>query len=681
MIDHLNLLHDLTLKITKAEDFNSALNIVLQKICETTGWAYGEAWVPTSDGKKLICDRAWHFESEKLEIFKNANKTITFSRGVGLPGRVWSSGKPAWVLDVTSDLNFPRASIAKACGLKSGIGIPIMNDDEFVAVIEFFTREVLEEDKQLVNLIMTVALELGNIIKYKQMEEKLRKLSQAVEQSISSIVITDTEGNIEYVNPKFTEITGYAYEETMGKNPRILKSGKTTPQEYKALWNSIINGKSWQGEFYNKRKNGKYYWELAQITPLKDKEGNITNFLAIKEDITNIKRSQREQAELKEQLYHAQKLDSIGRLAGGVAHDFNNFLMAIIGYANLLEFEIKDNVRAKEYIGNIVNTAHKAANLTQSMLAFGRKQVLKMEPVNLNEVINTAEILYKRFINENVDYKLELSKENIILKADANKIEQVLLNLVTNSIHAMTEGGVLRIKTDIEEIDTTFTEKHGFGREGTYALISVNDTGIGMDRETKGKIFEPFFTTKEAGKGTGLGLSIVYGIVKQHNGFIDVHSEPGKGTTAFIYLPLASEMVIKEPHSETEISDVFQVSPETIMVAEDDESVRYLLKEILERFGYKVTVASNGKEAVDKFIEQKENIHLLILDVKMPVMNGKEAYDEIRKIKPEMKAIFLSGYSDDIIDQDTILKEDISFLQKPVLPTQLVKTVKHIIGK
>ncbi|MBM4053741.1 MAG: PAS domain S-box protein [Planctomycetes bacterium] len=553
MVDHVSLLHELTLKITKSEDFNSALNIVLQKICETTGWAYGEAWVPTSDGRKLICDRAWHFDSEKLEIFKNASKTITFSSGIGLPGRVWASGKPAWILDVTRDPNFPRASIARDCGLKAGIGIPIMNNDEFVAVIEFFTREVLEEDKQLIHLIMTVAVELGNIIKYKQMEEKLRKLSQAVEQSISSIVITDTKGNIEYVNPKFTEITGYAYEEVMGENPRILKSGKTSPEEYKELWDLITSGKSWQGEFYNKKKNGEYYWELAQITPMKDKKGNITNFMAIKEDITDIKRSQSEREELKEQLYHAQKLDSIGRLAGSIAHDFNNFLMAIIGYTDLLKSEVSNNTRAKEFAGNILTTAQKAVNLAQGILAFGRKQTLKIRPESLNEIILTAEIIYRRFIKENIDYTSDLSEENIVIKADINKIEQVVINLVSNAIDAMNEGGSLTIGTGIKKIDEYFIEKHGFGRQGTYALISVTDNGAGMDRETKRKLFEPFFTTKEAGKGTGLGLSIVYGIVKQHKGYIDVHSEPGKGTAFFIYLPLADEPMGEESNDGIEI--------------------------------------------------------------------------------------------------------------------------------
>ncbi|MBM4053742.1 MAG: response regulator [Planctomycetes bacterium] len=511
---------------------------------------------------------------------------------------------------------------------------------------------------------------------------ELRKLSQAVEQSISSIVITDIDGNIEYVNPKFTEITGYSGKEIIGQNPRILKSGKTTQGEYKQLWEMIVSGRNWQGEFYNKKKNGGHYWELAQITSIKDENGKIIKYLAIKEDITEIKQSQIERDELREQLYHAQKLESVGMLAGGVAHDFNNILMAIIGYANLSQFILKDDDPVKEYTQYILTTAEKGSALTKSMLAFSRKQIITSKPEDLNTVVKRSELLTKSLIGENIEYKLILSEKNPVIMADGGQIEQVIMNLVSNARDAMPEGGSIVIKTDVEDIDDEFINKHGFGKAGKYAVISVTDTGVGIDREIREKIFDPFFTTKDVGKGTGLGLSIVYGIVKQHNGFIDVHSTFGEGTTFFVFFPLSvCSGEAQNPDTDRMNSLMTEASTETILVAEDDESVRFLLKEILERFGYKAIVAINGEDAIQKFIAWKDSINLLILDVKMPGKNGKETYDEIKKIRPDLKAIFLSGYSEDVIDKNKIENESLCFVQKPVLPTKLLQKIREVMGK
>ena len=522
---------------------------------------------------------------------------------------------------------------------------------------------------------------IQEVTENKKINEQLCKLSQAVEQSMSCIVITDVDGNIQYANPKFTETTGYTMGEILGQNPRILKSGKTTPEEYKELWNTITSGNCWQGEFYNKKKNGEYYWELAQITPVKNHAGKIISFLGIKEDITEIKRVARMQEELREQLYHAQKLESVGRLAGGVAHDFNNILMAVMGYANLIEFELKDNGPAKEYLRNILTVAERGAKLTQRMLAFSRKQILEIQRVDLNYIVKESRVLTDRLLREEIKYNAALSEKKLVVMADKNQMEQVIINLVTNAIDAIPYGGTIAIKTGSEIIDDTFIKIHGFGKKGEYAVFSISDTGIGMERETRKKIYEPFFTTKEVGKGTGLGLSIVYGIVKQHNGFIDVHSEYGGGSTFFVYLPLANESAVMPVGSFAEIKDVSAGNAGQILVAEDDESVRFLIKEVLEKVGYRVIAAINGLDAVERYKENKEKIDLLIFDIKMPGMNGKEAYDEIKKITPGMKAIFISGYSEGIIDQSLFEGNSVSFVKKPVLPSKLIEKIRKMSAK
>ncbi len=340
-----------------------------------------------------------------------------------------------------------------------------------------------------------------DISERKRMEDQLRKLSQAIEQSPSSIIITDTEGNIQYVNPKFTQVTGYTLEEVVGKNPRILKSDKTSSKEYKQLWDSITSGGEWQGELYNRKKNGECYWELAHFSSIKNPKGIITNFIAFKDEITKIKQIEDEQTKLKEQLYHAQRLESVGRLAGGVAHDFNNILTAIIGYGNLVQLEMEENDSARGYVQKILTSAERAAHLTQSLLAFSRKQIINLKPVDVNEIIKNMESLLERLIGEDIRLKIAPVNKKCVVMADSSQIEQVLMNLATNARDAMPDGGFLTIGMEVVELDTEFIKTHGYGTEGKYILISFSDTGVGMDEKTREKIFEPFFTTKEVGKG------------------------------------------------------------------------------------------------------------------------------------------------------------------------------------
>jgi CheY-like chemotaxis protein len=329
-------------------------------------------------------------------------------------------------------------------------------------------------------------------------------------------------------------------------------------------------------------------------------------------------------------------------------------------------------------VTQILNSAERAANLTQALLAFSRRQIISPKPVNLNEIVQGLERLLSRVIGEDIELSTVLTDEDLIVMADSGQIEQVLMNLATNARDAMPDGGSLNISTKLAEFDSEFIKAHGFGRPEFYALISVEDTGQGMDEKTKERIFEPFFTTKEVGKGTGLGLAMVYGIIKQHDGYINVYSEAGMGTKFNIYLPL-----IKSKIEEARAADllVLKGGEETVLIAEDDASVRELIKEVLLGYGYKVIEAVDGEDAVRRFKDNKDRIQLLILDVIMPKKNGKEVYDDIKEIKPDIKAIFTSGYTADIIHKKGILEERLDFILKPISPDEFLRKVREVLDK
>lgn len=419
----------------------------------------------------------------------------------------------------------------------------------------------------------------------------------------------------------------------------------------------------------------KINYELEQRVTEKTQELSDANTALLKA-LENIKKETAEKKKLEEMLFHAQKMEAMGTLTGGVAHDFNNILTAIIGYGNLIQIGMKEDDPFRPYIKEILSAAEKAANLTRSLLAFSRKQIINPMPVDLNDVIKSMEKLLRRILREDIELKTILSNKDLFALVDSGQIEQVLMNLTTNARDAMPNGGLLTIETGLVELDREYIKTHGYGEPGEYALISVSDTGMGMDEKTKDRIFEPFFTTKELGKGTGLGLSIVYGIIKQHNGYINCYSEPGRGTTFRIYLPLIKsgtekieQAAISEPRGGTE----------TVLIAEDDTAISKLIKGFLQEFGYAVIDAKDGEEAVRKFMENKDMVQILLLDVVMPRKNGKETFEEIKKIKPDIKAIFMSGYTADFINEKGILEKGINFIPKPVSPHELLRKVREAL--
>ncbi len=386
------------------------------------------------------------------------------------------------------------------------------------------------------------------------------------------------------------------------------------------------------------------------------------------QDITDYKR-------LEKQLFHAHKMEAVGQLAGGISHDFNNILTAIIGYASMILEDLKKDDPTAVRVGYILTAAERGANLVQNLLTFSRKQIANPKPINLNELIMGFQNLLERLIKENIELRVFYPEDELIIMADSGQIGQVLMNLTTNARDAMPEGGVLTIKTERFFMDENFLKKHGFGEIGEYALFVVSDTGIGMDKETKERIFEPFFTTKEDGKGTGLGMAIVYSIIRQHHGYIDLYSEPNRGTVFKIYLSLLKENL----KGRTELTHIEELrgGSETILLAEDDTEVRRLISEILRGNGYNVIEAFDGEEAIKRFLERKDEVELVLLDLIMPVRNGRGVFEVIKEIKRGVKVLFMSGYTFYLLKDELI--RDNCFISKPVSPPELLNRLRELL--
>ncbi|MBN2466569.1 MAG: response regulator [Deltaproteobacteria bacterium] len=416
--------------------------------------------------------------------------------------------------------------------------------------------------------------------------------------------------------------------------------------------------------------------EAVQEVPVEteDEIGKLASAFNVM--MKSLKKREEEKEQLAEQLRHAQKMEAVGTLAGGIAHDFNNILTAIIGFGSLIKMKIDKGNPLRIHVDQILASGERAAYLTQRLLAFSRKQIINPRPLDLNAGIRNLKNLLTRLIREDIELKLLLSNEDLIVKADSGQIDQVLMNLVTNARDAMPEGGTLTIATASVELTQNSLEPDGDGTPGRYAAFSVTDTGIGMDDKTRERIFDPFFTTKEIGHGTGLGLSMVYGIIKQHGGLIDVVSSPGKGATFKILLPLLDMQAEADPSKKQQR---VTTGTETVLIAEDDESVRKLTKEILERAGYQVIEAADGNDALKRFGELHDKIHLLLLDVIMPQKNGKEVYEAIRRIRPDIKVLFISGYASDLILKKGIIEEGLQFISKPVTPEALLLEVRKVL--
>lgn len=484
-----------------------------------------------------------------------------------------------------------------------------------------------------------------------------------------AITIHDADYNILRANKAAESLLGRAMSDILTNKCFKSYHGRDCPPGGCPSCKTLKTGVCSSTELFEPHLNK--FIEIKAM-PRFDDNHNIIGVVHVVRDIT-------EHRKLEDQLRQAQKMEAVGQFAGGIAHDFNNILSAIIGYGYVTLMKMAKDDPQRPNIEHILEASDRAADLTKSILAFSRKQILDKKPVDLNEIIRKLEKILKRIIGEDINVSITLSKSEITILADSGQLEQVLMNLATNARDAMPKGGLLSIETSVRELDNSFIKEHGYGTEGKFAVMTVSDSGMGMDKETRKRIFEPFFTTKEVGKGTGLGLAMVYGTIKQHDGYINVYSELEKGTTFRIYLPVIAATAVSKDKKAPE-AELPEKGGETILLAEDDKQLREFFTLVLKNFGYTAIVANDGEDAVKKFMENKDKVQLLLFDLVMPKKSGKEAYDEIRAMKPDVKIIFSSGYAPDIILQEGLIEDGLSIISKPVSPVDLLRKIRSVLN-
>ena len=506
----------------------------------------------------------------------------------------------------------------------------------------------------------------------KKAEQQLQILSQTIEQSPISVVILTKDEKIEYVNNAFMNTFGYSADEAIDKKIDRFLPEDSSEEAYRTLWQTIRNELPWQGEMKFLDRNGRSLWVEATVGPLLEKDGEISHYILFLIDISTRK-------ELEEQFLQSQKMEAIGRLAGGVAHDFNNLLTVIIGYSELLLASVAPENQIYNKIKQIDRAGRRAEALTRQLLAFSRKQILQPKIIDLNELIRDMEKMLHRLIGEDIHLTAYLGHPIFPIKADPGQIEQIIMNMAINARDAMPEGGELIIETKSFSTKRKMTIQNEKLEPGDYAVLKIRDTGIGMDAKTLKRIFEPFFTTKEQGRGTGLGLSTVYGIIKQSKGIIVVESKPGEGSCFTTYFPAVHETERMEEEKKKELKNL--EGKEFVLIVEDEDSLRELAVETLTHFGYRVIAAHNGVEALELCNKKKPSLDLILTDVVMPHMNGKDLIDRLKKICRSPKVIFMSGYTEDTIVHKGILKPETEFIQKPFDPILLARKVREVLDK
>jgi PAS domain S-box-containing protein len=542
--------------------------------------------------------------------------------------------------------------------------LPLETKNGQPVAVEFVSNVYLVDHSKVIQC------NIRDITANKRAKAERMRLMAAIEQVGEAIVMTDAQGIIQYVNPAFKQVTGYRGREVVGQNPRILKSGKQDELFYRNLWDTISNGKTWTGRMVNKRKDGSLYTEEATISPVRDALGQITNYVSVQRDITD-------QLRLAAQYQQAQKMEAIGLLAGGVAHDFNNMLSVILGYAELALLKVDSGQPLRTNLEEIIKAADRSADMTRQLLAFARKQTIIPVVLDLNRAVESMLKMLKRLIGEDIDLAWLPTADLYQVKMDPVQVDQLLANLCVNARDAIADVGKVTIETGNAVFDETYCVDHPGFIAGEYALLAVSDDGCGMDKETIDQIFEPFFTSKEIGKGTGLGLSMVYGIVKQNNGFINVYSEPGIGTTFRIYLSrhMGSALDIqREKAAEIPLS-----RGETVLLVEDEPAILSMGKIMLEQLGYLVLATDRPGEAIRMAEEHAGEIQLLLTDVVMPNMNGRDLAERLHSLYPSMKSLFMSGYTADVIAHRGVLDKSVNFLQKPFSLRDLAVKVRQAL--
>ncbi len=558
-----------------------------------------------------------------------------------------------------------RALLDRALAGETFAGIEIVRQKQDGSPIDIslWTAPLRDERGDICSVVGIMV----DITGRKQAEGRIRLQAAALEAAANGIIITDRNGTIRWVNPAFTRLTGYTAKEAIGRNPRILRSGQHDQAFYHNLWEVVLSGRVWQGEMVNRHKDGSLYTEEQTITPVRDERGDITHFIAIKQDITERRR-------LEDRLRQAQKLEAIGLLAGGIAHDFNNHLNGIIGFAELALEQMPADGKGHHYLSHVPKIGRQAADLVGQVLSFARKTPLQRKPLDLNLTLEEAASMLWRTLPETIAIVLEPAQEPLTVNADGAQVQQILLNLATNARDAMPQGGTLTLRLTPVTLIEASLGGHPERRSGAFACLTVADTGTGIPATIRDRIFEPFFTTKETGHGTGLGLASVYGIAHQHEGWIEVETAEGQGSAFHVFLPLVPAPAEVAPSAEKALPR----GTETLLLVEDNPMVLELGEILLSGLGYTVLSAADGVEALATF-QAHSDIALVLTDAVMPRMGAADLIPALRALNPAIRVLVATGYAPDEIQHSLESSGVAGYVRKPFSQADLATAVRTAI--
>ncbi len=670
--------HAATRILAEASTLAEAAPKLLRTVGEALGYAVGALWTVDRAGGVMRCGDVWRSAGEAAPEFAALTRKVVFAPGVGLPGRVWLSGEAAWIPDVSTDPNLPRRAVAE--GLRSAFAFPIRFLGEVVAVAELFSRDTREPDPELLKIMANVGSQIEHFWQRRRAEKALQaaqeRLAHVVSWSPAVLYSLKVEGQElvpTWVSENIEALIGYKPEDIRGAGWWVENLHPEDRERVVGQIPTLLSEGYVAREYRFRHKDGTYRWVADEQRLLRDPAGSPLEVVGSWSNVTEKKR-------LEAQLFQAQKMESVGRLAGGVAHDFNNLLGVIAGYGELLGKRLPDDPRLKKYLGDIMKAGERAAGLTRQLLAFSRRQVLQPRILDLNAVVGEMERMLQRLIGEDIQLATVLEGKLGRARADPGQIEQVLMNLAVNARDAMPRGGRLTLETANVDLDVTYARSRPGVEPGPHVMLAVSDTGHGIPPEVLDHIFEPFFTTKEEGKGTGLGLATVHGIVKQSGGHIFVYSEAEHGTTFKIYLPRLEEAVTAmeaTPPVEAELPR----GSETILLVEDEASLRSLVRECLEVSGYTVVEARHAAHALEIAEVHPAPLHLLMTDVVMPGMSGRELAERLAASHAETRVLYMSGYTDDAVVLHGVLAADVAFLQKPFTTDALARAVREVLDR
>ena len=676
----LELLQAITMAANHAATIEGAMETALEKIAKYGGWAVGHVYLQKEEGaSELVSLDGWYIkEPARFHEFHLATQSVPAQIGNGLAGRVYSSGKALWIPDIRSEANLNPAWQIENLGLKSAYGFPLLIGNDVVGVMEFFSELEKGPDEKLLEIMAHLGAQLGRVVEWQRTQAELQRsevyFRKLTENALDLITILNVDGTIRYESRSIQQVLGFTPEEYTGKNAFSF----VHPDDLPMVSQSFAEALKRQGNteilvFRFRHRDGTYrILEGMGLNLLADPdvEGIVFN----SRDVTERKR-------LEEQFLQAQKVQAIGQLAAGVAHDFNNILTAILGYSDMALMRLTPEDQLYGHMTGVKQAAFRAAALTRQLLAFGRKQMLQPRVLNLNTSISEMEKMLRRILGADITLICNHFANLGRVRTDPSQIEQVILNLAVNARDAMPKGGRLTIETANVVLDEEYARLRKEVTPGDYVMLAVSDNGSGMTSEVKNRLFEPFFTTKELGKGTGLGLATCHGIIKQSGGHIAVYSELGEGTTFKVYLPL-----VDGPEEEVETTNV-RTAPaprgnQTALLVEDEPMLRELTVTYLTSLGYEVLSAGNGRQALNLLhASGNKKIDILISDVIMPEMGGKDLAQFVQGMSPKTKVLFCSGYTEDAVNLRGTMGNGTAFIPKPYTIDALALKVRELLDQ